>query len=152
EFTGFPEMLDGRVKTLHPRIHGGLLGIRGNAEHELSMKSYGILAIDLAVVNLYPFEATVAKGADFATCIENIDIGGPAVIRGAAKNHEHVAVVVNPEDHQAVIDEMRAHGGATTLTLRRRLAAAAYALTGAYDAAISAWFAGQNGDELPLRM
>ena len=152
DHTGFPEMLDGRVKTLHPKIHGGLLGIRGNADHQKAMAEHDIAPIDLLVVNLYPFEATVAKGAEFEDCIENIDIGGPALIRGAAKNHNDVAVVVDPEDYQAIIEAMTANGGATTLELRRRLAAAAYARTGAYDAAISGWFARQLGEPFPRRV
>ena len=131
ELTGFPEMMDGRVKTLHPKVHGGLLAIRDNAEHAQAMKSHGIAPIDLLVVNLYPFEATVDKGAGFEECIENIDIGGPAMIRAAAKNHDDVAVVVEPADYQAVLDELAANKGATTLTLRRRLAAKAYARTAA---------------------
>src|SRR6266851_4593901 len=141
ELTGFPEMMDGRVKTLHPKVHGGLLAIRDNAEHAQAMKAHGIAPIDLLVVNLYPFEATVEKGAGYEDCIENIDIGGPAMIRAAAKNHDDVAVVVEPQDYQAVLDELAANKGATTLTLRRRLAAKAYARTAAYDAAISNWFA-----------
>ncbi|WP_142850508.1 bifunctional phosphoribosylaminoimidazolecarboxamide formyltransferase/IMP cyclohydrolase [Telmatospirillum sp. J64-1] len=152
EHTGFPEMLDGRVKTLHPKVHGGLLGIRGNAEHEAAMAQHGIAPIDLLVVNLYPFEATVAKGADFETCIENIDIGGPGMIRAAAKNHDAVTVVVDAEDYAVVMEAMRANGNATTLELRRRLAATAYARTGAYDAAISAWFAEQLGEPFPRRI
>src|SRR6202012_1033435 len=149
ELTGFPEMMDGRVKTLHPKVHGGLLAIRDNREHAESMKAHGIAAIDLLVVNLYPFEATVEKGADFEECIENIDIGGPAMIRAAAKNHDDVAVVVEAEDYEAVLDELKANAGATTLTLRRRLAAKAYARTGAYDAAISNWFAGELNNTAP---
>ncbi|MBF0393941.1 MAG: bifunctional phosphoribosylaminoimidazolecarboxamide formyltransferase/IMP cyclohydrolase, partial [Alphaproteobacteria bacterium] len=149
DHTGFPEMLDGRVKTLHPKVHGGILGIRGNAGHEAAMAAHGIPPIDLVVVNLYPFESTVAKGADFETCIENIDIGGPSLIRGAAKNHEGVTVVVDPADYASVIAEMEAHGGATTLVLRRRLAALAYARTGAYDALISNWFAAQVDEPFP---
>ena len=141
ELTGFPEMMDGRVKTLHPKVHGGLLAIRGNAAHAQSMQDHGIAPIDLLVVNLYPFEATVDKGAGFEECIENIDIGGPAMIRAAAKNHDDVTVVVEPQDYQAVLDELAAHKGATRLPLRRRLAAKAYARTAAYDAAISNWFA-----------
>ncbi|WP_404382919.1 bifunctional phosphoribosylaminoimidazolecarboxamide formyltransferase/IMP cyclohydrolase [Caenispirillum salinarum] len=151
DFTGFPEMLDGRVKTLHPKVHGGILGIRGNAEHESAMAEHGIAPIDLVVVNLYPFEETVAKGADFDTCIENIDIGGPGMIRAAAKNHAAVTVVVDPEDYDAVKEAMEANDGDTTPALRKRLAATAYARTGAYDAAISGWFARQVGDELPRR-
>jgi phosphoribosylaminoimidazolecarboxamide formyltransferase / IMP cyclohydrolase len=140
DLTGFPEMMDGRVKTLHPKVHGGLLAIRDNKEHAEAMKAHGIAPIDLLVVNLYPFEATVDKGAGFEDCIENIDIGGPAMIRAAAKNHDDVAVVVEAQDYQAVLDELAANNGATTLKLRRRLAAKAYARTGAYDAAISNWF------------
>jgi phosphoribosylaminoimidazolecarboxamide formyltransferase/IMP cyclohydrolase len=149
ELTGFPEMMDGRVKTLHPKIHGGLLAIRDSKDHAAAMRSHGIQAIDLLVVNLYPFEATVAKGADFETCIENIDIGGPAMIRAAAKNHADVAVVVDPSDYPVVLAELRQHGGATTLALRRKLAAKAYARTGVYDAAISNWFADQLSDPAP---
>ena len=140
ELTGFPEMMDGRVKTLHPKVHGGLLAIRDNKEHAEAMKAHGIAPIDLLVVNLYPFEATVEKGAGFEGCIENIDIGGPAIIRAAAKNHDDVAVVIEADDYKAVLDELAANKGATTLKLRRRLAAKAYARTGAYDAAISNWF------------
>jgi phosphoribosylaminoimidazolecarboxamide formyltransferase/IMP cyclohydrolase len=149
ELTGFPEMMDGRVKTLHPKVHGGLLAIRDNAEHAQAMKTHGIAPIDLLVVNLYPFEATVDKGADFEECIENIDIGGPAMIRAAAKNHDDVTVVVEAADYQAVLDELAANQGATTLTLRRRLAAKAYARTAAYDAAISNWFANELKTEAP---
>src|SRR5579863_5052313 len=149
ELTGFPEMMDGRVKTLHPKVHGGLLAIRDKADHTSAMKTHGIAQIDLLVVNLYPFEATVDKGADFETCIENIDIGGPAMIRAAAKNHNDVAVVVDVSDYQAVLDELEANQGATTLWLRRRLAATAYARTAAYDAAISNWFAGELNNDAP---
>jgi phosphoribosylaminoimidazolecarboxamide formyltransferase / IMP cyclohydrolase len=149
ELTGFPEMMGGRVKTLHPNVHGGLLAIRDNAEHAAAMKAQGIAPIDLLVVNLYPFEATVDRGAGFSECIENIDIGGPAMIRAAAKNHDDVAVVVEPQDYQAVADELAANNGATTLSLRRRLAAKAYARTAAYDAAISNWFAGELKTEAP---
>jgi phosphoribosylaminoimidazolecarboxamide formyltransferase / IMP cyclohydrolase len=152
DHTGFPEMLDGRVKTLHPKVHGGLLGIRGNAEHEAAMTAHGIQPIDLLVVNLYPFEATVAKGADYDTCVENIDIGGPAMIRAASKNHDAVTVVVDVEDYAVVQAEMEANGGATTLALRKRLAATAYGRTGAYDAAISQWFAKELGDTFPRRV
>lgn len=149
EHTGFPEMMDGRLKTLHPIVHGGLLAIRGNPEHESAAKAHGIAPIDLLVVNLYPFEATVAKGADFAHCIENIDIGGPAMIRAAAKNHASVTVVVEPEDYALVLSEIAAGKGSTSPELRRRLAAKAYARTAAYDAAISAWFAEKNGETTP---
>src|SRR5579863_9933663 len=149
DLTGFPEMMDGRVKTLHPKVHGGLLAIRGKPDHASAMKSHGIAQIDLLVVNLYPFEATVDRGADFEECIENIDIGGPAMIRGAAKNHNDVAVVVDAADYQAVLDELKANQGATTLHLRRRLAAKAYARTAAYDAAISNWFASELETDAP---
>ena len=118
EHTQFPEMLDGRVKTLHPKVHGGILGMRDNAAHQDAMAEHGIAPIDLVVVNLYPFEQTVAGGADFATCIENIDIGGPSLIRAAAKNHRDVTVVVESGDYQAVMDEMAAHDRATTGALR----------------------------------
>ena len=149
EHTGFPEMMDGRLKTLHPTVHGGLLAIRGNSEHERSAKAHGIAPIDLLVVNLYPFEATVAKGADFAHCIENIDIGGPAMIRAAAKNHVSVTVVVEPEDYALVLSEIAAGKGSTSPELRRRLAAKAYARTAAYDAAIATWFTAETGEETP---
>src|SRR5258705_970867 len=149
ELTGFPEMMDGRVKTLHPKVHGGLLAIRDNKEHADAMKSHGIAPIDLLVVNLYPFEATVDKGAAFDDCMENIDIGGPEMIRAAAKNHDDVAVVVEAQDYQAVLDELAANKGATMLSLRRRLAAKAYARTAAYDAAISNWFALQLKNDAP---
>jgi phosphoribosylaminoimidazolecarboxamide formyltransferase/IMP cyclohydrolase len=152
DHTGFPEIMDGRVKTLHPKIHGGILAIRGDAAHEKAMAEQGIVPIDLVVVNLYPFGATVASGADFATCIENIDIGGPALIRAAAKNHDHVAVVVDPEDYPVVSAEMAKHGGGTTLALRRRLAAIAYGRTGAYDGAIAQWFGEQVGETFPRRL
>ena len=148
ELTGFPEMMDGRVKTLHPKVHGGILAVREDKNHATSMREHAIPPIDLVVVNLYPFEVTVAKGAKFEDCIENIDIGGPALVRGAAKNHDDVAVVVDPADYQAVIEEVRAHGG-TTLELRRRLAAKAYARAAAYDSAISNWFADQLKDDAP---
>src|SRR5262249_32771058 len=141
EVTGFPEMMDGRVKTLHPKVHGGLLAIRDNKEHAGAMATHGIRPIDLLVVNLYPFEQTGAKGAAADDCIENIDIGGPAMIRAAAKNHADVAVIVEAEDYAALLAELSEHYGATTLGLRKKLAAKAYARTAAYDAAISNWFA-----------
>ncbi|MFN3745503.1 MAG: bifunctional phosphoribosylaminoimidazolecarboxamide formyltransferase/IMP cyclohydrolase [Hyphomicrobiaceae bacterium] len=137
DHTGFPEMMDGRLKTLHPKVHGGLLAIRGDAAHEAAAKAHGIAAIDLLVVNLYPFEETVARGASLDDCIENIDIGGPAMIRAAAKNHAGVTVVVDPDDYDRVLADMDANGGATTLALRRTLAAKAFARTAAYDGAIS---------------
>jgi len=149
ELTGFPEMMDGRVKTLHPKVHGGLLAIRDNKQHAAAMGTHGIRPIDLLVVNLYPFEATVAKGAGYDDCIENIDIGGPAMIRAAAKNHGDVAVVVEPEDYAALLAELSANGGATTLKLRKKLAAKAYARTATYDAAISNWFAKELDDSAP---
>ncbi|RKQ68560.1 bifunctional phosphoribosylaminoimidazolecarboxamide formyltransferase/IMP cyclohydrolase [Oceanibaculum indicum] len=152
DHTGFPEIMDGRVKTLHPTIHGGLLARRDLPEHVQAMEANGIAPIDLLVVNLYPFEATVAKGADFDEAIENIDIGGPAMIRAAAKNHGFVAVVVDPADYAPLKQEMAENKGAVSLALRKKLAAAAYARTGAYDAAISTWFAGQLGDSFPRRI
>ncbi len=149
DLTGFPEMMDGRVKTLHPKVHGGLLAVRGNKEHAAAMAEHGIKPIDLLVVNLYPFEATVAKGAVFDDCIENIDIGGPAMIRAAAKNHHDVTVVVEPDDYAAVLAEMAEHAGMVSLELRQKLAAKAYARTAAYDAAISNWFADTLHDTAP---
>ena len=154
EITRFPEMLDGRVKTLHPMIHGGLLGMRDNAQHAEAMRAHGIEGIDLLVSNLYPFEAAVARHARFDETIENIDIGGPAMIRAAAKNHEYVAVIVDPEDYVALIAELDQHNGATSLPLRRALAQRAYARTAAYDAAVSNWFAGEltkDGHTAPPR-
>ena len=141
EVTGFPEMMDGRVKTLHPVVHGGLLARRDLPDHLAAMKEHEIGAIDLLVVNLYPFEATVAKGADFATCIENIDIGGPAMIRSAAKNHAFVTVVTDVEDYDDLRAELAAQNGQTTLAFRQRLAQTAYARTAAYDTAVSTWMA-----------
>jgi phosphoribosylaminoimidazolecarboxamide formyltransferase/IMP cyclohydrolase len=149
ELTGFPEMMDGRVKTLHPKIHGGLLAVRGNDVHEAAAREHGILPIDLLVVNLYPFEATVAKGAAYDDCVENIDVGGPAMIRGAAKNHDSVTVVVEPADYDRVFAEIAANDGATTPALRKALAAKAFARTAAYDAAISNWFARELGATAP---
>ena len=149
DHTGFPEIMDGRVKTLHPLIHGGLLAVRDNAEHESAMAAEKITPIDLLVVNLYPFEETVKSGADFDTCIENIDVGGPAMIRGAAKNHAFVTVVVKPEDYEEVMDEMRAMKGGTTPELRKRLAATAFLRTGSYDTAISSWMNQELGRTFP---
>ncbi|MGO4669916.1 bifunctional phosphoribosylaminoimidazolecarboxamide formyltransferase/IMP cyclohydrolase [Bosea sp. 2YAB26] len=149
DLTGFPEMMDGRVKTLHPKVHGGLLAIRSHPEHQASMLGHGIAPIDLLVVNLYPFEATVAAGRAYDDCIENIDIGGPAMIRAAAKNHNDVAVVVDASDYAAVLGELESQKGATTLTLRRKLAQKAYARTAAYDAAISNWFANELAETSP---
>ena len=141
DHTGFPEIMDGRVKTLHPKIHGGLLSRRGNAGDDKQMADQGIEPIDLLVVNLYPFEETVASGADYDTCIENIDIGGPAMIRAASKNHASVTVIVEADDYQPLLDELASHDGETSLAFRKRMAAKAYRRTGAYDAAIGSWFA-----------
>ncbi len=154
EVTQSPEMMDGRVKTLHPKIHGGLLALRDKADHAEAMQTHGIEGIDLLVCNLYPFEATVAKGAGFEETIENIDIGGPAMTRSAAKNHDWVTVIVDPEDYAAVLAEMDANTGAVSLALRRKLAQIAFARTAAYDAAVSNWFAGQlenDGEKDPPR-
>ena len=151
DHTGFPEILDGRVKTLHPKVHGGILGKRSDPAHLATMEEHDIDPIDLIVVNLYPFEATVAAGADYDTCVENIDIGGPAMIRSAAKNHDGVTIVTDAEDYHAVIEDMKANDGATSPALRRRLAGTAYARTAAYDAAIGRWFAEQNDDAFPRR-
>jgi len=150
DHTGFPEILDGRVKTLVPQIHGGILGRRDRPEHVAQMQAHNIAPIDLVVVNLYPFEATVAQGAGAEDCIENIDIGGPALIRAAAKNHSHVAIVTDPAQYSALVTAL-AHGG-TDLASRQRWAAEAYARTAAYDAAVAAWFSGQQGVEFPPRM
>ncbi len=151
DFTGFPEIMGGRVKTLQPKIHGGLLALRDNSEHEAAMKLNGIQPIDLVVVNLYPFESTAGNGAEFFTCIENIDIGGPALIRAGAKNHTFVTVVVDPVDYDSVIEEMKNNNGSTTESFRRHLAAKAFARTGFYDAAISNWFSRELGERFPVR-
>jgi phosphoribosylaminoimidazolecarboxamide formyltransferase/IMP cyclohydrolase len=141
DLTGFPEIMDGRVKTLHPKVHGGLLGVRDNPEHAAAMEAHGIAPIDLVVVNLYPFLQTVMSGADRDTIIENIDIGGPSMVRSAAKNHAHVAIVTGPADYAELLAELDANGGSTTLELRKRLAAKAFALTAEYDSIVSQWFA-----------
>jgi len=141
DLTGFPEMMDGRVKTLHPVVHGGLLAVRDNPEHAAAMAEHGIGAIDLVVVNLYPFEATVAKGADRDTIIENIDIGGPSMVRSAAKNHAFVTIVTDPADYAGLLAELEETGGATRMEFRKLMAARAFAATAAYDAMISQWFA-----------
>jgi phosphoribosylaminoimidazolecarboxamide formyltransferase/IMP cyclohydrolase len=151
EHTGFPEILDGRVKTLVPQIHGGILGRRDRPVHLAQMAAHAIAPIDLVAVNLYPFEATVAKGAPDAECVENIDIGGPALIRAAAKNHDFVTVLTEPDQYDTVLTELATLGG-TTLALRRRLAGEAYARTAAYDAAIATWFAEQRMDAFPQRL
>ncbi len=150
EVTGFPEMMDGRVKTLHPKVHGALLGVRDAGEHARAMEEHGIEGIDVIWIDLYPFEATVASGGGSEACIENIDIGGPAMIRSAAKNHGYVAVCVDADGVAEVVEELQA-GGSTSLELRRRLAARAFARTAAYDAAVSGWFAGHVGDSTPRR-
>ncbi|MDG5488580.1 bifunctional phosphoribosylaminoimidazolecarboxamide formyltransferase/IMP cyclohydrolase [Sphingomonas sp. BGYR3] len=153
DLTGFPEMMDGRVKTLHPIVHGGLLAVRDNADHVASMQAHGIGAIDIVVVNLYPFAATVAKGADRDEIIENIDIGGPSMVRSAAKNHASVAIVTDPADYPALIGELADNAGATSLATRRRLAAKAYAATAAYDSAIAQWFAfADQGERFPATL
>ena len=152
QHTGFPEMMDGRVKTLHPKIHGGMLGRRGSSDDLATMENYGIAPIDLVVVNLYPFEETVAAGADYETCIENIDIGGPAMIRSAAKNHVSVNVVVDTGDYGQLVEEMATNKGGTTPEFRKKLAAKAYRRTGAYDAAIGSWFADVQEISFPERL
>jgi phosphoribosylaminoimidazolecarboxamide formyltransferase/IMP cyclohydrolase len=141
DLTGFPEMMDGRVKTLHPKVHGGLLGVRDNAEHAAAMEQHEIAPIDLVVVNLYPFEATVMRGASRDEIIENIDIGGPSMVRSAAKNHAFVTIITDPADYEELIAELDSNGGATSFEFRKRMAAKAFALTAAYDSMISQWFA-----------
>ena len=140
DHTGFPEMMDGRVKTLHPKIHGGLLALRDNPQHLAAMAEHDIAPIDLVVVNLYPFSQTVARGAADDEVIENIDIGGPSMVRSAAKNHASVAIIVDPADYDAVLADMEANSGGTSYAMRRRLAGKAYAHTAAYDAAIADYF------------
>ena len=152
EHTGFPEMMDGRVKTLHPFVHGGILSVRDNEAHKAAQDEHGIGDIDLVVVNLYPFAATVARGADYDDCIENIDIGGPAMVRSAAKNHAFVAIVTDPADYALVTDELNANNGATSFETRKTLAARAYAHTAAYDSAISGWFAAQDAGNFPRQI
>lgn len=150
DLTGFPEMMDGRVKTLHPKVHGGLLGVRDNPEHAAAMAEHDIAPIDLVVANLYPFLNRVISGADRDTIIENIDIGGPSMVRSAAKNHAHVAVITDPADYAELLSELDANGGATSLELRKKLAAKAFALTAAYDSTISQWFAfADRGERWP---
>ncbi len=142
EITGFPEMMDGRVKTLHPKIHGGILAIRDNETHVEQMNAHGIGPIDMVVVNLYAFEKTVAKeGTGLADAIENIDIGGPTLLRSSAKNFKYVTVVVDPQDYQRVLDEMRANDGTTSLKTRFDLARKVFATTSYYDEAISRYLA-----------
>lgn len=141
EVTDFPEILDGRVKTLHPMVHGGLLGQSSDPDHARTMAEHGIASIDLMVSNLYPFEKTIAAGADYGTAVENIDIGGPAMTRAAAKNHGFVTVITDPQDYQTVLDALSGNDGAVPYALRQTLAARAFARTAAYDAAVSNWFA-----------
>ncbi len=152
DLTGFPEIMGGRVKTLHPMIHGGILARRADDDHVAAMTEHGIGAIDLVVVNLYPFESTVAGGADFATCVENIDIGGPAMIRAAAKNHEDVTIVTDAADYGTLLAELDSRNGATGGDFRRRMAGKALARTAAYDAAISGWLAAERDDPLPAQL
>ncbi|MDQ3478716.1 MAG: bifunctional phosphoribosylaminoimidazolecarboxamide formyltransferase/IMP cyclohydrolase [Pseudomonadota bacterium] len=150
DLTGFPEMMDGRVKTLHPKVHGGLLGVRDNAEHLAAMDEHAIAPIDLVVVNLYPFEATVARGAERDEIVENIDIGGPSMVRSAAKNHAFVTCLTDPADYDELLAELEANDGATSFDFRKRMAAKAYALTAAYDSMISQWFAfADQGERFP---
>ncbi len=149
QITGFPEMMDGRLKTLHPRVHGGLLAIRSEPAHQAAMIANDIAPIDLLVVNLYPFEATLKRDASFEDRIENIDIGGPAMIRGAAKNHDDVVVIVDVDDYPALIDELQRGQGTTSLAFRRRMAQKAFARTAAYDAAISNWLAQEIDEPAP---
>ncbi|WP_394730349.1 bifunctional phosphoribosylaminoimidazolecarboxamide formyltransferase/IMP cyclohydrolase [Altererythrobacter sp. GH1-8] len=148
ELTGFPEMMDGRVKTLHPKVHGGLLAVRDDAAHAAAMEEHGIGAIDLVVVNLYPFEATVMRGADRPEIIENIDIGGPSMVRSSAKNHAYVSIVTDPADYDSLLGELESRDGATSLEFRRKMAAKAFAATAAYDTMISQWFAFADQQEL----
>jgi phosphoribosylaminoimidazolecarboxamide formyltransferase/IMP cyclohydrolase len=152
ELTGFPEIMDGRVKTLHPGVHGGLLGVRADPAHAAAMEEHGIAGIDLLVVNLYPFEATVAAGADYAASVENIDIGGPAMIRAAAKNHAYLTVATDPADYAEILAALTEGEGKTSLDLRQKLAARAFARTAAYDSAIATWFAGEVGDVSPEKI
>ena len=148
DVTGFPEMMDGRVKTLHPLIHGGLLAVRDDPAHAAAMDAHDIGAIDLVVVNLYPFEATVAAGAGRDEIIENIDIGGPSMVRSAAKNHAYVTIVTDPADYDALLAELAEHDGATSLEFRKRMAAKAFSATAAYDSMISQWFAFADQQQL----
>eukprot|EP00561_Arcocellulus_cornucervis_P012109 CAMPEP_0185802492 /NCGR_PEP_ID=MMETSP1322-20130828/2027_1 /TAXON_ID=265543 /ORGANISM="Minutocellus polymorphus, Strain RCC2270" /LENGTH=613 /DNA_ID=CAMNT_0028498253 /DNA_START=16 /DNA_END=1857 /DNA_ORIENTATION=+ len=149
DYTGSAECLDGRVKTLHPKVHGGLLGVRGHPKHEKEMEEHGIGKIDMTILNLYPFEATVAKGAEFEQCIENIDIGGPSMLRSTAKNHAFTTIVTSPDQYEEVQKVMEEKGG-TTLALRKRFAARAFSLSAAYDSAIASWFTAQLGEESPV--
>ena len=147
EETGFPEIMGGRVKTLHPKIHGGILGKRGDTEHVKAMNDHDIGPIDLVVINLYPFVQTMQSGADFDACIENIDIGGPAMIRAAAKNHQDVAIVTDPRDYDLVLENLKLNNGGVSYKIRKRLAATAFSLTATYDSNIASWMVGQMGDD-----
>ncbi len=151
DHTNFPEIMNGRVKTLHPKVHGGILSDRDKTEHVEAQKSNNIDDIDMVIVNLYPFSETVASGADFDECIENIDIGGPAMVRASAKNHKFVTIVTDPKDYDNVIEDLEKYDGATTYALRKKLAAKAYSLTATYDSNIASWFASQTGDDYPSR-
>jgi len=150
EYTQAPEMMDGRVKTLHPKVHGGILFVRGNAQHEADCAANGVYPIDLVVLNLYPFEQTVAKGADFDNCIENIDIGGPSMLRSSSKNHKYVVIASDPNQYTELMEQMEANDGCTTLELRRRFAARAFALSASYDSAIANWMNGELGEKAPV--
>ncbi len=151
DVTGFPEIMDGRVKTLHPAVHGGLLAIRDDADHKAAMQAHDIGAIDLAVINLYPFEQVCASNADPATIVENIDIGGPAMVRASAKNHAYVAIITNPADYDELLEQLAANDGSLSFAYRQSLAAKAFAHTAVYDAAVSNWFAGQLDIDMPQR-
>jgi phosphoribosylaminoimidazolecarboxamide formyltransferase/IMP cyclohydrolase len=151
ELTGFPEMMDGRVKTLHPKIHGGILALRDNPAHVAKMKEHNILPIDLVVVNLYPFEATVARGAPFEEVVENIDIGGPSMVRAAAKNHQYVGVVVDPADYDSLLAELRENDRSLSSTTRFRLFRKAFQHTARYDGAIANYFSSLNDEKKPQR-
>ena len=152
DLTGFPEIMNGRVKTLHPRVHGGLLALRNEKDHILAMKQHEINEIDLLVVNLYPFQSTVARGADYGTCIENIDIGGPAMIRAAAKNHQFVTVITDYSDYDVFLDEFKKNKRSTGINFLKKMAYKAYAHTASYDASISAWMGEQEKDTNPKQM
>lgn len=147
DYTNSPECLDGRVKTLHPKIHGGLLGVRGNAQHEADMKNNDIGLIDMTILNLYPFDATVKTGGDFAQCIENVDIGGPSMLRSTAKNHSFTTIVTSPDQYEEVKTCMLSNNGGTTLAMRRKFAARAFALSASYDSTIATWFGKQLAEE-----
>lgn len=152
DHTGFPEIMEGRVKTLHPTIHGGILAKRDNDDHVKAMKDNGISGIDMVVINLYPFVETMHSGADFAKCIENIDIGGPAMIRAAAKNHKYVTIVTDPQDYASVLEDMDKHQGGVTYKVRQRLAFTAFSMTATYDSSIASWLATQAGESMPRRI